>query len=132
MFVHTKMENVLKEGIIKIYLVTKPTKVLHIILNGVITLMEANKIICWVHFEGHVFCNIQSTGGEHSENPSAVYLQHDTNIIRDLTWHEQTWLGMDKLDALTAGDNNKMATYSRQYWTHEKPIRTWHNEQENQ
>ncbi len=31
-----------------------------------------DKMICWVHFEGRVFCNDQSTGGERSENPSAV------------------------------------------------------------
>ncbi len=64
----------------KIYSIGKFTKVSHIFFNGVITLTEANKTICWVHFEGRVFCNGQSTGGERSENPSAALF---TKVIQN-------------------------------------------------
>ncbi len=77
-----------------------------------------NKLICWIHFRGRVFCN-ESTEGERSENPSAVYLQGE--IQTDLTWHETdlAWnrCGMNRLDSPTAGNNintqdNDMATYN--------------------
>ncbi len=54
---------------------TESTKILNIFLYGPVTLMKAEEVRnCWVHDSGHVFCK-DSTEGERSENPSAVYLQ---------------------------------------------------------